>query len=81
MGNLKRWSLLECFICSWYINYWEGLDWCKISSGIEAEKVSCNPRFCLEWPHSKCKDGSKEEVLQKPPDFAAFAHEQMQMHL
>ena len=28
--------------------------------------MACNPRFCLEGPHSKNKDGSQEEVSQKP---------------
>ena len=30
--------------------------------------------FCQEWPHSKCEDGSQEEVSQKPPDYAAVAY-------
>ena len=43
--------------------------------------MGCNPKFCPELPHSKCEDGSQEEVLWNSPDYAAVAHVQMHLHL
>ena len=40
-----------------------------------------NPKFFPKRPYSKCDDGSQEEVSQKPPDYPAVAHVQMQVHL
>ena len=35
----------------------------------------------IEIPGFVQNDGSQEEVSQKPPDYEAFAHVQMQIHL
>ena len=50
---LIRWSLLVYFIYTSSINYWEGLDWCKVSSGIEAQWLGYNPELYPECPRSK----------------------------
>ena len=77
----KRWSLFIWFICSSYIDYWDRLDQCIIFSWIVTQYIGCNPRFCPEWPHSKFEDGSQKEVSQKFPDYTAFSHVEMQVHL
>ena len=41
------------------------------------KKNGRNPRFYPKWPHSKCENGSQEQLSQRLPDYTVVAHVQM----